>query len=976
MKAKNEKLIVELTAKIDEYVAGMENARRATEYNSKKMEASINKNLNSVRDFSKIGGAALLRFAGTVTAALSVAAIKRYADAWRFAQNRLRIVMDDQDDLASVSQKVVDVAIESRVSLEATALLYARMARTTKALNLTQADLARITETINKTFVVSGATATEATSSIIQLSQAFARGVLRGDEFRSVSEQAPVILEAITAATGKTRGELILMAEQGLLTTELIIGSLQRYDKAVDEAFSKTIPTITQAFMNLQTSVKEYVGVVDTASGITESVAYRLISFGKALRDLQDPTIRLIDILKLWIKQWDKTFGKAGRETIEDFGKIYAKEMKFIVDVSEAAVKFISEAFLSLPDNLKTSVEMIAVGLANAFDQVGIHAEIARAKILQSVSARETEILRDRLQKLNEEFESFEKITKTIDVLEQKLKETDGTIERARLQAERLVAVKLAEFFDRAGGAAERMEIEQALQAGADEAVQLENDLVRLQNESKLLNEGVFELQKGYIAAGEARKKIFEEGIKAAEALRQAERKPGRPEEQELSPPIPLVIGEEEKAADAFYTMLRKRQQKLRDAGQSEIQIIQNRFQRENEILKEKLKDQKITESQYAEQIVELQREKWENIDTLSLSAQQKLFTQQFLEVQNLIDARDLMMITETQFEERRTALRIKHADEQAKLIEEKEEKAVDSFITMLRKRQQKLEDANVSEIQVIQNRFERENEILNEKLESQKITEEQFAEQYLNLQLEKDEKIRQLSLSEQDRLLEQQFSEMQNLIDIRGLMLITETQFEERRTALRIKHANEQIKLAEEVRQAEVSIEGSKAKQIIGILKGLATGHKDITTALFLAEKAVAIAQIFIRTKEAAALALATIPPPAGFGVAAGIEAKGQLDMALVAATAIGGVVAASGGGGGGGAGVAISLPETAADSGNIFGLDEQFEKRISATITDDDELTSEKIRVVGIDGSKFEDFLVDLLNEALTNDRGQSIG
>lgn len=891
-----EKLIVELTAKVDKYLDGVDAAKRATAESSKRMQDDINGSLTAILGFSRVGSGALLKFSSVVASALSVRAIKQYADAWRFAQNRLRIVTEDQDDLASVSRKVVDAAIESRVTLEATALLYSRMARTTKDLNLTQADLARITETINKSFVVSGATAAEATSSIIQLSQAFARGVLRGDEFRSVSEQAPVILEAVTAATGKNRGALIELAEQGLLTSELLIGSLQRYEAQVDETFGRTIPTIDQAFTNLQTSIKEYVGTVDSASGITETTATNIINFGKSLRGLQRPTIDILDGLKEWAKQWELVFGDDARTLLDDFSKKFEQQLIALRSFTDVTLEFIVQAFADLPGNIKAVTEIATVESANLFEQ--------GKALIQKAGLSFVEAQVQGAGQITEELEA------QIALEREGIEENAGAFSQARL--DRLTAI---------------------------------------------------------VTENEARKKAFEERLEEIRKLRDEEDKPGQPGQQVISPPSPVDIGEEDKAADAFITRLRTRQQKLDDANLSEIEAIRVRFQRENELLIEKLDTQKITEAQFAEQFVELEREKIENIRQLSLSEQDRLLEQQFLEIQNLVDARDQMMVSETQFEERRTALRIKHANEQISLTE----KVRDVFITRLRTRQQELDDANLSEIESIRSRFQRENELLIEKLDNQKITEAQFAEQFVELEREKIENIRQLSLSEQDRLLEQQFLEVQNLIDARDQMMISETQFEERRTALRIKHANEQIKLADRVRKAEVSIEGQKSRQIIGILKGLASGHKDIMTAIFIAEKAVAIAQIFIRTKEAAALALATIPPPVGFGVAAGIEAKGALDMALVAATAIGGVAAASGGGGGGGTGGAIALPETAADTGDTA---ETFEKRISATISDEEGITSEQIRVIGIDGSKFEDFLVALLNDALINDRGQGTG
>jgi len=43
---------------------------------------------------------------------------------------------------------------------------------------------------------------------LIQLGQGFAAGALRGQEFMSVAEQAPAILDVLSKGLGKTRGEL------------------------------------------------------------------------------------------------------------------------------------------------------------------------------------------------------------------------------------------------------------------------------------------------------------------------------------------------------------------------------------------------------------------------------------------------------------------------------------------------------------------------------------------------------------------------------------------------------------------------------------------------------------------------------------------------------------------------------------------------------------------------------------------------
>ena len=53
-------------------------------------------------------------------------------------------------------------------------------------------ELIAFTETLNKQFVIAGANAAGAEAATLQLTQAMASGVLRGEELNSVFEQAPM----------------------------------------------------------------------------------------------------------------------------------------------------------------------------------------------------------------------------------------------------------------------------------------------------------------------------------------------------------------------------------------------------------------------------------------------------------------------------------------------------------------------------------------------------------------------------------------------------------------------------------------------------------------------------------------------------------------------------------------------------------------------------------------------------------------
>ena len=134
---------------------------------------------------------ALGRMASMLASAFAVSKIIEYADAYTNLQNRLKLVTDSTEALAQATQNVIDIAQNSRQALGATGDLYFKISQTADALGLSVADVSRATETFGKTLALSGAGAQQAEAAILQFSQGLASGVIRGDEFNSVAENAP-----------------------------------------------------------------------------------------------------------------------------------------------------------------------------------------------------------------------------------------------------------------------------------------------------------------------------------------------------------------------------------------------------------------------------------------------------------------------------------------------------------------------------------------------------------------------------------------------------------------------------------------------------------------------------------------------------------------------------------------------------------------------------------------------------------------
>ena len=84
-----------------------------------------------------------------------------------------------------------------------------------------------VTDATARSLQISGAKAQEAASATLQLAQALGAGALRGEEFNAVNEAAPRLMKALADGLGVPVGKLKQLAEQGLLTTDVMTMALQ-----------------------------------------------------------------------------------------------------------------------------------------------------------------------------------------------------------------------------------------------------------------------------------------------------------------------------------------------------------------------------------------------------------------------------------------------------------------------------------------------------------------------------------------------------------------------------------------------------------------------------------------------------------------------------------------------------------------------------------------------------------------------------
>lgn len=190
-------------------------------------------------------------------------------DAWTSMSNKLRQVSTDSENLRASQEAVYQSAQKTRSGMDEIATLYTRTAMATKTLGLSQREVMGITETVAMAMKLNGGSTQEAANAMRQLSQAFNKGKLDGDEFRSIMENAPQLQLAFAKGLGVSTAELMRMSKAGELTLPKLIDALQKAGPGIREAFGSSLPTIAEGLQYLGNSVTQFLGQLNEATGFS-----------------------------------------------------------------------------------------------------------------------------------------------------------------------------------------------------------------------------------------------------------------------------------------------------------------------------------------------------------------------------------------------------------------------------------------------------------------------------------------------------------------------------------------------------------------------------------------------------------------------------------------------------------------------------------------------------------------------------------
>ena len=351
--------------------------------------AGVKKNLDGIQGKAK-GVTSQFKLAAKAAAgfaaALAIREIIQLTNTYQTLQNSLRVVTDGQEELNEAATRLFDIAQNTRAPLEAVTQLYSRAAIAAGELGASQEQLFRLTEITGKALAIQGSSAAEASGALRQLSQSFASGIVRAEEFNSILEGAFPLAQAAARGLDEASGSVARLRNlviEGKVTSEAFFNAILKGGEGIDAQFANTQVTISQATTNINNSLISFVGKMSEASGIGEGLANILVGISDTIDDLSDAFTATLD------PQEDVNTG------LQLFVTAALIAVRVVDGLASSLITVLSTAFTVLGETIGGSAAGLAAFFSGDFELAG--------KIFDDLDARNLAAITGNFTKLRDD---------------------------------------------------------------------------------------------------------------------------------------------------------------------------------------------------------------------------------------------------------------------------------------------------------------------------------------------------------------------------------------------------------------------------------------------------------------------------------------------------------------------------------------------------------------------------------------------
>ncbi len=289
--------------------------------------------------------------------AVAMASVKlaQTADDFRMLQARVNVATQSITAGAEAFGKLRDISTRTRSALADNVTIFARLNPSIVQMGGNANDTLRVVELLGKAITVSGASAAEKSSALLQFGQALGSGKLAGDELRSLLESAPYLMKQLADGLGVPIGQLKSLGEQGKLTADVVVEALGKSAERIEKDFASFPITLGGAFTVARDALTRLSERLDSFMGSSTMLTGVVTGIGKAVSGLADVFDRLGGAA-------DAT---AKKDDIKSWANSTATVLSYVVDAADFVTRGFQQVGTGL-GGLAASAAMLAEGKLSA----------------------------------------------------------------------------------------------------------------------------------------------------------------------------------------------------------------------------------------------------------------------------------------------------------------------------------------------------------------------------------------------------------------------------------------------------------------------------------------------------------------------------------------------------------------------------------------------------------------------------------
>ncbi len=216
-------------------------------------------------------------------------------------QARLNLLINNFNESTTVDElfsRVSASAQDARGSLTDMAAVVARIGNNAKDAFSGSDEVVAFANLVQKQMTIAGATTSEASNAMLQLSQALGSGVLRGDELNSIFENAPNLIQNIADYLDVPIGQIRDMAADGELSATTVKSAILSAADDINEKFNSMPMTWGQMWTKFQnTATMAFKPVLNKINEIANSPTMQILfeNIGNALVPIANALTWIVD---------------------------------------------------------------------------------------------------------------------------------------------------------------------------------------------------------------------------------------------------------------------------------------------------------------------------------------------------------------------------------------------------------------------------------------------------------------------------------------------------------------------------------------------------------------------------------------------------------------------------------------------------------------------------------------------------------